>query len=473
MTEEEKKSRARVLLVEDDRHFLCLLREEFEERGHDVIQAENLARARRVFRESGAVPDIVVSDLKLPDGSGEALLEEAGQCVPAPAFIVLTAFGTIPQAVQILKEGADNFLTKPLDFEHLHISVERALEHRRLRLELDRLTGAGTDGEELFHGMLGKSPKMRRLIYELRKVASTEEPVLLHGESGTGKELAAVAIHRESPRAEGPFVPINCAAIPAELIESELFGHEKGAFTGATAKKDGLFVAAEGGSLFLDEIGDLSLDLQAKLLRVLQEGRVRPVGAAREVSVDVRIIAATHRDLRTEFGAGRFREDLFYRLEALLVTLPPLRERGPDVEMLALRLLRQTADAMGKAAPEFEPAVIEAFHRYPFPGNIRELENVIKKMLVFADGSAPLGPDSLPDPLKSALERKSAPSESPAANGAFVVEDPLPELEVVRRRYVRHVLDATGGNKRKAAEWLGIGRRTLYDLLERQEERRE
>ncbi|MFP4069323.1 MAG: sigma-54-dependent transcriptional regulator [Opitutales bacterium] len=460
-----KSPRSWILLVEDDRSFLELVASELKERGHRLLAAGNLAEARHHIEEAGARIDLILSDLRLPDGSGEELLAESRQLRPPPAFIALTAFGSISQAVDLLKAGADNFLTKPLDFEQLHICLERALEYRRLKLEFD--ASLADDSESDFHGMIGDSPRMRTLVYEIRKVSATDEPILLLGESGTGKELAARAIHAESRRAAKDFVPINCAAIPADLIESELFGHEKGAFTGAHQRKPGLFQTAAGGSLFLDEIGELSLELQAKLLRTLQEGTVRPVGAGAEIAADARIIAATHRDLRREVEEGRFREDLFYRLDALSIELPPLRERGPDIATLARHLLRRIGRSLGQETGDFSPEVINAFRAYPFPGNIRELENIIKKMLVFSEPGQTLGPESLPPQLASLLSDISHHSEGNEGSARFVVNPPFPSLEIVRRRYLRHLLDSLGGNKRKAAEQAGIGRRTLYDILDR------
>jgi len=462
-----KSDRSLILVVEDDANFLKLLGEELREAGHQLITASSLSEARERLAADGPRIDLILSDLRLPDGSGRELLAARSAPPTGPAFIVLTAFGSIGQAVDLLKAGADNFLTKPLDFEQLHICIDRALEYRQLKLEFGEVSRATTDSG--FHGMIGRSRKMRNLIYEIRKVSVTDEPILLLGESGTGKELAAKAIHAESRRSGNEFVPVNCAAIPPELIESELFGHKKGAFTGAVRDKIGLFQAAQGGCLFLDEIGELPLELQAKLLRVLQEGKVRPVGANAEHEVDARIIAATHRNLREDVAEKRFREDLFYRLEALTVEVPPLRERGADIPVIALHLLDRIARSLGRTTSGFTPEVINALRAYPFPGNIRELENVIKKMLVFSESKEPLGPDALPPEWRSLAASESAAGADSLSPAVFVVGPPFPSLERVKVKYVRHVVDALGGNKRKAAEWLGMGRRTLYDTLERED----
>jgi DNA-binding NtrC family response regulator len=460
---------ARILLVEDDENFQKLVASELKEQNGHVLSASNLTEARQLLQQNDLGIDLILSDLRLPDGAGDTLLEESQQMRPAPAFIALTAFGTIAQAVELLKAGADNFLTKPLDFEQLQICVERALEYRRLKLEFGASQSDSPQGD--FHGMIGSSPRMRTLIYEIRKVAPTREPILLLGESGTGKELAARAIHAESRAAANDFVPVNCAAIPPELIESELFGHEKGAFTGAHQKKPGLFQAADGGSLFLDEIGDLSLELQAKLLRALQEGTIRPVGASAEVATDARIIAATHRDLRRDVDEGRFREDLFYRLEALSIQLPPLRERGADIPQLARHLLERIGRSFDQEIGDFAPDAINAFRAYPFPGNIRELENIIKKMLVFSEPGQTLDRETLPLHLQRILSGvRPGTDEAPTPAPAFTIEPPLPTLEKVKRRYVHHLIKTLDGNKRKAAQQAGIGRRTLYDILERSDD---
>lgn len=453
-----------ILVVEDDPNFLQLMASELEEYGHQLITADNLHEASRCLQRAHTRIDLILSDLRLPDGSGEELLVESRNLRPPPAFIALTAFGSISQAVELLKAGADNFLTKPLDFEQLHICVERALEYRRLKMEFNASL-AGQQKSD-FHGMIGDSPRMRTLIYEIGKVSATEEPILLQGESGTGKELAAKAIHAESRRSAGDFVPVNCAAIPAELLESELFGHEKGAFTGADRHKHGLFQAANGGSLFLDEIGELSLELQAKLLRTLQEGTIRSVGSANEVATDARIIAATHRDLRREVEEGRFREDLFYRLDALSVQLPPLRERGADVPTLARHLLHRIGRSLDVETGDFAPEVINAFRAYPFPGNIRELENIIKKMLVFSEPGESLGPETLPPEL-SHIIRSSDQGFTADDSKPFMIAPPFPSLETVKQRYLRHLIDVYDGNKRTAAKQAAIGRRTLYDILNR------
>lgn len=454
-------SRTTILIVEDDPSFRELLEAELGEQGFEIVGAGDLREARLALNETPGGIDLVLSDLRLPDGTGKDLLATTRILPATPNFIALTAFGSIEQAVDLLKSGADHFLTKPLDFEQLRIAVERVIELRRLRTELVRLQ-AKTQPEG-FHGILGESPPIRELIHFILRVAPTDESVLILGESGTGKELAAHAIHLESNRSSGPFIPLNCAAIPGELIESELFGHEAGSFTGAQKSKVGLFAAASGGTLFLDEIGEMPIALQAKLLRVLQEGTIRKIGSSNEIPVDARIIAASHRNLAQEAAEGQFREDLYYRLEALTLTVPPLRERGEDIELIALHLLRRLSESMGRKVSSFDPEVMEAFRNHPLPGNVRELGNIIKKMLVFAEDHAVLGPQLLPARMRSTTGQP----EDPSGGDTFSLRGRILPIAEVRRLYILHALKRLDGNKKAVAERLGIGRRTLYDLLKR------
>jgi two-component system, NtrC family, response regulator AtoC len=304
--------RATVLVVEDDPGLRELLRNELEDAGYEVRVAAHAEQARELLGD--AMPQLVISDLRLPGASGRDLLGHCRSLVEPPGFIMITAFGTVEQAVDALKIGADDFLTKPLRLDHLRLAVARVLEGRRLRYELSQCRTLLDDGD--FHGMVGRSLPMRQLFDAIRQIAPLAGPVIVSGESGSGKELVARALHAESTRRLAPFVPVNCAAMPPDLMESELFGHARGAFTGATQQRQGLFVEADGGTLLLDEIAEMQPDTQAKLLRVLEDGRVRPLGSDREVSVDVRLVAATNRDLEADVQAGRFREDLFFRLEA-------------------------------------------------------------------------------------------------------------------------------------------------------------
>ncbi|WP_418643455.1 sigma-54-dependent transcriptional regulator [Stutzerimonas kunmingensis] len=454
----------RVLLVEDDDSLRQLLVEELEDRG---LQVRALASAEEAVGSLESwEPALVVSDLRLPGADGMALLRRVRTMQAAPAFLVITAFASIQQAVAALKEGADEFLTKPLDLEHFALAVARALETRRLRDEVRRFQQLLSD--DRFHGMLGRSRVMRGLFDQIRQLARAEGPVLVIGESGTGKELVARAVHAESERARGPFLAINCAGLPAELLESEFFGHVSGAFTGANRAHKGLFQQADGGTLFLDEIGEMPLPLQAKLLRVLQEGTIRPVGAERELTVDVRIIAASNRPLETEAGREAFREDLFFRLETFILQVPPLRDREEDLELLAAGFVAHFAARSGRPVRGIAPAALAQLRRYPFPGNVRELQNAIERAVTFCHGRS-IELEHLPSRIADYRDDKA---RSAGAELLTQLSDGplLPTLEELELRYIEHVLKLVDGNKRRAAALLGIGRRTLYRRLGERED---
>ncbi|WP_339804386.1 sigma-54 dependent transcriptional regulator [uncultured Marinobacter sp.] len=456
-----------VLLVEDDASLRSLLQEELALDGHRVMVASSASEGMAMVLQQS--PDLVVSDLRLPDGDGLQVLrrmQAEGRTVP---FIVITAFGTVDQAVDALQAGADDFLTKPLSTDHLRLKVKRLLAHAALSDELARYRSQSNNPETL--GLMGESPAMDRLRQEIRQVARSDAAVLINGESGTGKELVAHAIHNESDRRDGPFIPVNCAGIPPELMESEFFGHEAGAFTGARQTRKGLFAEASGGTLLLDEIGEMPLALQAKLLRVLQEGKVKPVGAEREEAVDVRILAATHVHLADAVGRNEFREDLYYRLETLMLSVPPLRQRDDDIELLAMHFLRQSADRHGRGFLRLGDSARQALMDYPFPGNVRELASAIERAVTFCDGDT-VQPEHLPDRIRK--RQLDAASNTAAVNpeqpGAGLSE--WPTLEVLQRDYVAKVMTAVEGNKRRAAQVLGINRRTLYRWLESEEKER-
>jgi len=366
-----------------------------------------------------------------------------------------------------LQAGADDFLTKPLDLDHLSVRVARVLENRRLRDELQRYREAM--GQPDFHGMVGRSPVMADLFRDLARIARGDGPVLLQGESGTGKELAARAIHTESARARGPFLAVNCAGIPESLLESEFFGHVKGAFTGATTDRAGLFQEADGGTLLLDEIGEMPSGLQAKLLRVLEEGEVRPVGSDVTVSVDVRVIAATHRDLGPgEADTASLRRDLYYRLETFRVRLPSLRDRTGDIDLLAARFVQRHAVRLDRPPPELSAAFLDALRAYRFPGNVRELENLVERAVTFCEGPI-LKPRHLPGRVRAPPPRGGRNGNGGTAHlgsAEQLLDDQILPLRELERRYVKRVLEQVDGNKRRAAALLGIGRRTLYRKLE-------
>jgi len=446
-----------ILLVEDDASLRLLLAEELELDGYRVEVAATAREGQ--FKALEAVPDLIVSDLRLPDEDGLSILRElqaAGHSVP---FIIITAFGTVDQAVDALKAGADDFLTKPLSTDHLRLKIRRLLAQAAITSELARYKSRSSDDASL--GLVGDSVAMKRLRTEIRQVARSHAAVLINGESGTGKELVARAIHQESERHAKPFLPVNCAGIPHELMESEFFGHEAGAFTGAKQARKGLFAEADGGTLLLDEIGEMPLALQAKLLRVLQEGTIKPVGADQEETVDVRIIAATHVDLLKAVEEGTFREDLYYRLETLALLVPPLRDRGDDVDILAMHFLREAALRHGRGFMRLSDVTSRTLMDYPFPGNVRELGSAIERAVTFCDGDV-IQPEHLPARIrKRQAESPSAPPRPRADNLAD-----WPTLETLQQSYVSDVMRAVDGNKRRAAQILGVNRRTLYRWLD-------
>lgn len=462
----ESMTETTVLLVEDDASLRGLLQEELALDGYRVEVASTVAEA--ISRARARSPDLIVSDLRLPDGDGLQVLRSLqveGRTLP---FIVITAFGTVDQAVDALQAGADDFLTKPLSTDHLRLKVRRLLAQAALSDELARYRSQSPEPETL--GLVGQSGAMDRLRQEIRQVARSEAAVLIHGESGTGKELVARAIHNESERRDGPFLPVNCAGIPPELMESEFFGHEAGAFTGARQARKGLFAEAAGGTLLLDEIGEMPLALQAKLLRVLQEGTVKPVGAEREEPVDVRVLAATHVDLLEAVRQGNFREDLYYRLETLTLTVPPLRARQDDVELLAMYFLRHASGRHGRGFMKLSEASRQALVDYPFPGNVRELSSAIERAVTFCEGDT-VHPEHLPDRIRR-RQLGVPPMPAPVPGVVAQLEEgslsDWPTLERLQQEYVGKVMTAVDGNKRRAAQILGINRRTLYRWLEQQ-----
>jgi DNA-binding NtrC family response regulator len=457
-------TKPRILVVEDDESLATLIVDELETEGMQVSSAARVATAVEHLAEQAF--DLVISDLRLPDRSGLELLQHINQLTPKPAFLMITAFATVDQAVAALKAGADDFLTKPLDMDHFLLAVNRVLETRRLRSEVQRFRDLLQT--ESFHGLIGRSQRMRQLFEHIRLIARAQGSMLILGESGTGKELVARALHAESDRSAGPFLAVNCAGIPGELLESEFFGHVAGAFTGARKTHKGLFAQAEGGTLLLDEIGEMPLALQAKLLRTLQDGRIRAVGAEQEEPVDVRIVAATNQDLPKMIQAERFREDLFFRLETFTLQVPPLRERDDDWELLAWHFLRRHAAGMQRTVQGFSDEALALLRTYPFPGNVRELGNALERAVAFCDAEY-IRPEHLPARLKHATADGPplTATVEPAAILDTLLDAPvLPTLDTLQRRYIHYVLQQVDGNKRRAAALLGIGRRTLYRWIE-------
>jgi two-component system response regulator HydG len=452
-----------VLIVDDERPNLESLGKIFEREGWRVAQASSGAEALEVARRER--PSVVVTDLMMPGMSGESLLRALKAVSPEVEVVLMTAYGTVESAVAAMKEGAYDFITKPLKRQAVVKSVRQALEksslvaeNRALRARLAALEPGGEGG------LLGSAPAFGAMLETLRQVAPTTASVLLVGESGTGKELAARLIHDRSARARGPFVAVSCGAIPESLLESELFGHEKGAFTGAAARKEGRFERAHGGTLFLDEIGELSAAVQVKLLRVLQDGVVDRLGGTSAVQVDARIVTATNRDLAAEVKAGRFREDLFYRLDVVTVRLPPLRERREDVPLLAAAFLRRLAEANGRRVTGFTPAALAALEAAPWPGNVRELLHAVERAVILARGEL-VEVGDLPEGL-----RRSSPltGQAPGAPTALVIPPGTP-MDEVERLVIRETLRQTRGDKTLAAQILGIAPRTIYRKLDRDE----
>ena len=445
---------ARILVVDDDREMADTVAEYLDGRGYRSEIAVGGRAALLALKKKEY--DAVISDLRMDGVDGLDVLQAARAADPTRPVIIMTAYGTIDGAIEAVRRGAAQYLTKPFKMEEAALMLERALGERGLRRENAELRRA-VEERLGFRNLVGKSAVMQQLYDLLERVSVISSPVLITGESGTGKELVARALHHGGPRAKAPFVAINCAAITDTLLESELFGHGKGAFTGATEAKKGLFVEADGGTLFLDEIGDLPLPLQVKLLRVLESSSVRPVGGGGERKVDVRVIAATNRDLARAVGEKRFREDLYYRLHVIPIHLPPLRARKDDIPLLVERFRARFYEQHPDHAPrEISSEVLRRLMDLPWPGNVRELKNAVERLLVLARGKRIDLRDlaaALPEPLPEAM--------------AGVASEIVP-LRVLTRRYVEWVLEQTGGNKLRAAQLLGIDASTIYRMLVRE-----
>lgn len=403
--------------------------------------------------------DVVIADLQIGGESGLWLCKRVIEKRPELPVVVITAFGSMETAIQAIRAGAYDFINKPVAMGQLEMVVERAIRHHRLRQEVRRLK-EGAESVKRFEAMLGESPPMRELFDLISRLSESDAPALVVGESGTGKELAARALHDRSRYAEGPFIAINCAAVPKNLLESTLFGHVRGAFTDAKEARKGLFVEADGGSLFLDEIGEMPLDMQSKLLRVLQEHKVRPVGGTDLVAFDTRIISATNRDLEDDVAKKRFREDLYYRIAVVVVDVPPLRTRGTDVLVLAQHLVSRVAERSGKNVTGITSEAARKLIDYDWPGNVRQLQNIVERAVALTRFDK-ITVDDLPAKI----------TEFRATSLVVADDEPahMLTLEELERRYIDRVLQVTGGNKTQAARVLGIDRRTLYRKLERNE----
>ena len=451
--------RARILVVDDKENILKLFARILGD-GYELATAADGGRAISLVASQEF--DVVVTDLRMPGADGFEVLRAVKARAPETEVVMMTAYATVKDAVEAMKQGAYDYLQKPFDPDDAERVVARAVERRRLRRETETLRRE-LEGVHSFHSLVGKSAAMRE-VYQLLEQASTLDiTVLLGGETGTGKELAARAVHYNSARRERRFVPVNCGALPAELVESELFGHARGAFTGAANAKAGLFEEAEGGTLFLDEVGELPPAAQVKLLRALQEKEIRRVGETRDVKVDVRLIAATNRDLRAEAAQGRFREDLFYRLHVFPVQLPPLRDRREDVPLLASHFLEKHARALRREIEDFAPDALRALTGYPWPGNVRELENAVERAVAVARGAR--------------IQLRDLPPEVKGSQEGAIPADVLSKLpyreavdlarDRISRDYLTTLLREFEGNVTRAAERAGMERESLHRLLKR------
>jgi two-component system response regulator HydG len=444
------KSPVRLLIAEDDPGASEALRTAFVDEGYAVSVAESGSEARELFGQERW--DAVLTDVVMPDVDGLTLLKEFVGSPDAPPVIVMTAYGSIERAVQAMKDGAHDFLEKPLDLTDLRAVVRRAIEGRRAEVVNEKARARLRGDKKTL--LPGRSPLMGKVIEQAQRVAKTNATVLIAGESGTGKELVARLIHRESLRVRGPFVPVNCAGLTESIIESELFGHVKGAFTGAVRSKRGKFELAAGGTLFLDEIGEIPLNVQVKLLRVLQEREVERVGGEDPIKIDVRLVCATHRDLDTMVKEGTFREDLYYRIKVIVLQLPALRERPDDIPELVEHFVRLANERDRRQVKGFTPAALERLQAYTWPGNVRELENVVEQAVVLARGDT--------------VDAEDLPAEVTGDKGPQeVLHIPVGRtLADTEKELILETLRKAGGNKTQAAKMLGIGVRTLYRKLE-------
>jgi DNA-binding NtrC family response regulator len=451
-----------VLLVEDKDSLRAMLRHALEAQGHTVVEARDEAEAVQTLRQ--ARPAVVLSDLRLPSGDGFGVLRAAKELDPELPVIVMTAYGSIQDAVTAMKEGAMDFLAKPVDPDHLLLMVERAIAQRRilteyvlLKEEMAQRRGAPR--------IIGDDAKLKQVIQQLHRAAGTDATVLLEGESGTGKELFARSLHALSPRSEGPFVAINCAAIPDTLLETELFGHEKGAFTGANVRKPGKFEVAHRGTLFLDEIGDLPLALQAKILRALEEKRFERVGGTQSLHVDVRVVAATNRNLKQRVAERQFREDLYFRLSVFPIMIPPLRERSDDVAILSMHFVEKFCRDMKKKVVSLSLPALDELKAYSWPGNVRELQNCIERAVILCDGDA-IQPRHLNLSFRAPVNAPAPVSPYDQLDLSGTLGDVLRRVTAeVEPRKIEQAIRDSGNNKQRAADILQVSYKTLLQKL--------
>ncbi len=447
------KTSAHLLVVDDDPVTVNLLREVLSKEGYDVATA--LSGEEAVAQGSDKIFDLVITDVRMGDKGGMEVLKSFKKIAPETAVIMITAFGSIETAIEAIREGAFDYISKPFKLEEIKFTVQRALEQKRLFKE-NRFYRRELLSQYQLKNVIGRTPQMFQVYKTIAKVADTKSTVLLYGERGTGKELVARSIHYNSLRNDHPFIPVDCASLVETLMESELFGHVRGAFTGAHSAKKGLFEEADGGTLFLDEVSNLSPSMQTKLLRFLQEHEIKRVGGTESIKVDVRVIAATNQSLDPLVKSGKFREDLFDRLNVVFITLPPLRERKEDIPLLANHFLQKFSEENKKNISHIAPEALEILLEYSWPGNVRELEHTLERAVIFSTRPMIL-PEDLPKKVLEEMKETTVLSSEKLL--------PLKEIE---KRYVLQVLEETKGNKKKASEILGIDRTTLYRILEKE-----
>ncbi len=449
-----------ILIIDDSPEILTQFHNFLKEEGFEVDTAldgqSGIAKIEKKFY------DLIVTDLKMPGIDGMQVLKHVQENSPDSLCIILTGYGTVKNAVEAIKLGAFDYLTKPIKLDEILITLKRALEYRHLRRENINLKSQ-LKRKYRFENIIGDSEKMQKVFEVIEKVADSDSTILILGESGTGKELIAKAIHYNSYRRDGPFIPVNCAAIPSELLESELFGHEKGAFTNAIRTRIGRFEMANGGTIFLDEIGDMSPVLQSKLLRVLQDRQFERIGGIKTIKTDIRVIAATHQDLKLAVEQKRFREDLYYRLNVIPIHLPPLRERKSDIPLLAHHFLEHFNKTKKKKIKGFTKEAIEKLMQYNWPGNVRELENTIERVVILLDGDF-ITPQDLPEKFQN-LSRDNLPQEIIIPDEGISLEEAVNEFE---KRLILQALQKTGWIKNKAARLLNLNRTTLIEKIKRQ-----
>lgn len=466
-------NRPLALIVDDEEDLRVLMRMTLKRMNIDCYVADSLHQAQQLLKKTRF--DVCLTDLNLPDGSGLQLVQSISQNYPQLPVAVITAYGSMDIAIDALKAGAFDFVSKPIDMPRLKSLIEQALKVNTQQ----KIVSSGIEDQKL----LGQSPVMQQLKATLHKLARSQAPVYISGESGTGKEVAARLIHLLGPRNNGPFIPVNCGAIPGELMESEFFGHKKGSFTGATEDKVGLFQSAQGGTLFLDEVADLPLSMQVKLLRAIQEKKIRPIGTQQEISVDIRLLSATHKNLQNLVQQGLFRQDLYYRIHVIEVNMPPLRERGTDILLLAQRFIEKICQEWGMAQPVLSSAAQQALMHYSFPGNVRELHNILERALTLSDGQ-----EILPDSLQLPQASQQFPI-SPSASGQTThepplltdVSSPMPRqeakslpseglehyLEDIEKQLILQALESSYWNRTVAAKKLGMTFRSLRYRLKK------